>query len=123
MPNQEHTIIYILGQACNKEEATVLAKTFSSADKLNRSWKQNQEKWDGLLGAIKIETTSDEMNLILNRWLLYQALSCQIWGRSAFYQSSGAYGFRDQLQDVISVIPSKPEISREHILRAARHQF
>jgi cyclic beta-1,2-glucan synthetase len=122
-PNQEHTIIYIIGQASNKEEATILAKTYSNADKLNQSWKQNQEKWNDLLGAIKVETPSDEMNLILNRWLLYQALSCRIWGRSAFYQSSGAFGFRDQLQDVISVIHSKPEISRKHILRAARHQF
>lgn len=122
-PHQELTIIYGLGQAPNMEEAKNLAKIVNNRNKLRQSWDNNQAKWDDLLGAIQVETPSKEMNLILNRWLLYQALSCRIWGRSAFYQSSGAYGFRDQLQDVLSVLPSNPEISREHILRSARHQF
>ena len=63
------------------------------------------------------------MDLLLNRWLLYQALSCRIWGRSAFYQSSGAFGYRDQLQDVMSVLHAAPDVARDHILDAARHQF
>ena len=63
------------------------------------------------------------MDLLINRWLPYQVLTCRIWGRTAFYQSGGAYGYRDQLQDVLAFAYIKPEITRQHILKAARHQF
>ncbi len=76
-----------------------------------------------MLGTIEVRTPDEALNTIVNRWLLYQTLACRVWARSAFYQSGGAFGFRDQLQDVMSLVYAKPEIAREQILLAAAHQF
>ena len=70
-----------------------------------------------------MHTPEPATDLILNRWMLYQTLSCRIWGRTGFYQSSGAFGFRDQLQDVLALLPIDPAITRSQILNAAQHQF
>ncbi|MGE5249956.1 MAG: GH36-type glycosyl hydrolase domain-containing protein, partial [Bacteroidota bacterium] len=87
------------------------------------AWERQNQFWEGLLGSVRVDTPEPGMNLMLNRWLLYQTLACRVWGRSAFYQSSGAFGFRDQLQDVMALVHAAPGMAREHILEAAHHQF
>lgn len=122
-PDEKKTITFVLGQGADEESAHELAKSYSDPEVVEKSWHEARKSWDVLLNTIQVETPEPDMDLILNRWLPYQTLSSRIWGRTGFFQSSGAYGYRDQLQDVMSVLMFEPEIAREHILRAARHQF
>jgi cyclic beta-1,2-glucan synthetase len=116
-------VYFLLGEGAHQADSLALVERFRHVEEIDSAWRGVQEKWEQLLGAITVETPDPAMNLLLNRWLLYQALSCRIWGRSALYQSSGAYGFRDQLQDVLALLSSEPQLAREQILRAAAHQF
>lgn len=116
-------VFFLLGEGQDREDALQLIQNYQKSDQVETAWQAMTEFWNQTLGAISVQTPDPAMNIMLNHWLLYQSLSCRIWGRSGFYQSSGAFGFRDQLQDVMALIWAAPEIAREHILRATHHQF
>jgi cyclic beta-1,2-glucan synthetase len=115
-------LTFLLGEEASSAAAVALMERYRSLD-LDAALKGVTDFWDQTLGAIQVKTPDRSMDILVNGWLLYQTLGCRVWARTAFYQSSGAYGFRDQLQDVMALVVSRPGIAREHILRAAARQF
>ena len=115
-------IVLFLGQAATKTEAQSLLRKYRAVD-LNAVFSAVTRQWDDTLGVIQVKTPDRALDIMVNRWLPYQTLACRVWARTAFYQASGAYGFRDQLQDVMALCISRPDLAREHVLRAAARQF
>jgi len=115
-------VVFLLGETATAAEAQSLLMKYRTAD-LEDVLGAVVGLWDDALGTVQVSTPDRSMDILLNRWLLYQDLSCRVWARSAFYQASGAYGFRDQLQDVMALCVSRPDVAREHLLRAAGRQF
>src|SRR4029434_11030885 len=107
----------------DEEKARGLVTHFRDPANVEAAFQQTRQWWDRLLSTIEVETPELSTNFLINRWLLYLSLSCRVWCRSALYQSSGAYGFRDQLQDVMALVHAAPHLAREQILRAAARQF
>jgi cellobiose phosphorylase len=122
-PGHTAEMTFLLGQADDEEKARGLVTRFRDPANVEAAFQETRNWWDRLLSTIEVETPELSTNFLLNRWLLYQTLSCRVWGRSALYQSSGAYGFRDQLQDVMALVHAAPHLARDHILRAAARQF
>jgi cyclic beta-1,2-glucan synthetase len=121
-PNERVELVVFLGQGKDRDEARELVRRYRSAD-LEQVLLEVKRQWDDVLGTVQITTPERSMDILVNRWLLYQTLSCRVWGRAAFYQTSGAYGFRDQLQDVMALMVTDRDIARGHLLRAASRQF
>jgi len=121
-PGESVELTLLLGEESSTAAAVALVERYRSID-LDAVHKGVTEYWQETLGAVQVLTPDRSMDVLLNGWLLYQTLSSRVWGRTAFYQSSGAYGFRDQLQDVMALCVCAPAVTREHILRAAARQF
>ena len=115
-------VVFVLGQAASRETAAGLIARYRACD-VEAVLAGVVAHWDEVLGAVQVSTPDRSLDILLNRWLLYQTLACRVWARSAFYQAGGAYGFRDQLQDVAALTLARPDLAREHILRAAARQF
>jgi cyclic beta-1,2-glucan synthetase len=119
---EELEIVLVLGWAPSKDDARALVAKYRAAN-CSAALSEVKKYWDDALSSVQIKTPDPAMDLLVNRWLLYQTLACRIWGRAGFYQASGAYGFRDQLQDGMALCRSRPALVREHLLRAAGRQF
>lgn len=115
-------VVSFIGQCASAAEASALIARYRQMD-LDAVLSSVTRHWQGLLGAVQVRTPDRAMDIMLNGWLLYQTLACRIWARSAFYQASGAYGFRDQLQDHMALSFASPDATRRHLLRAAGRQF
>jgi cyclic beta-1,2-glucan synthetase len=122
-PGGDDEILFLLGQAGALEEARRLVRAYAAPGRVQAALEEVRALWDRILGTVQVRTPDPAVDLMLNRWLVYQALACRMWGRSAFYQSSGAFGFRDQLQDAMAIVYGAPEEARAQILRAAARQF
>ncbi len=121
-PGGSTEILVLIGETAEPDEARALIMKYRSAD-LDKVQDAVATQWNDVLDKVQVKTPDRAMDVMLNGWLPYQTLACRVWARAGFYQASGAYGFRDQLQDVMALCISRPDLAREHILRAAARQF
>ncbi|HUB27943.1 MAG TPA: glucoamylase family protein [Tepidisphaeraceae bacterium] len=120
---QQAEVAFILGCGADMAEARDLVTRFRGAGPASAALERVWDYWKRTLGAVFVETPDPSLNFLANGWLLYQVLACRMWGRSGFYQSGGAFGFRDQLQDASALVHAEPRLLREHLLRSAARQF
>jgi cyclic beta-1,2-glucan synthetase len=120
---QERETVFRLGCGRDRKDVADLLQRFRKVDAARTALEGVWEYWNRTLGAVNVDTPDPSVNMMANGWLLYQTLGCRVWGRSGFYQSGGAFGFRDQLQDVMALVHAEPAVARKHILLAASRQF
>ncbi len=120
---ESRTVIFKLGAGKNLQEATAVMERFHGEAAVNASLARVMEFWRETLDAVQVQTPDPSINILANGWLLYQVIGSRMWGRSGFYQSGGAFGFRDQLQDVMALMHTTPLLAREQIMRCASRQF
>ncbi len=120
---QKREVVFTMGAAKGEDQARALLRRFSDAGGSRQALEQVWQFWKHLLGGIYVETPDAAVNHLVNNWLLYQIIACRFWGRSGLYQSGGAYGFRDQLQDSMAFLLPCPWLTRPHLLRCAARQF
>ncbi|MEP0548892.1 MAG: glucoamylase family protein [Rhodothermales bacterium] len=122
-PGETAAVLFLLGQTGSRDEAESLLARFRDGDAAEAALAEVRDFWRETLTAVQIETPVPALDVLANGWLLYQNLACRLWGRTAFYQSGGAFGFRDQIQDSAALVYTRPDITRAQILLHAAHQF
>ncbi len=122
-PGQTQVVVFRLGAGKTADEARELVCRWRRPGAAGEALEAVHAFWHHTLGAVQVQTSDPALNVLANGWLLYQVIASRLWGRTAFYQSSGAFGFRDQLQDVMALVHATPALVREHLLRAASRQF
>ncbi|MCR4439183.1 MAG: glycosyl transferase family 36 [candidate division KSB1 bacterium] len=122
-PGQEQELVFLLGAADSQMQAEELVAKYRSLPTAKRALAQVREGWKGRLSRCVVSTPDRAFDILTNNWLPYQAISCRLWGRAAYYQQSGAYGFRDQLQDSLVWLPLDAAQTRQQIMLHAAHQF
>ena len=121
--DEEKEFVFILGQELEEDSALSCAQKYKNMVEVHKSFDNIRQVWNSKLSIIQVSTPDKSLDIMMNGWLMYQTISCRLYARSAFYQSGGAYGFRDQLQDVMAVSYLSPDITKKQILHSAQHQF
>lgn len=121
--NEEKELIFLFGQVKKAEEIGAVVDEYKDVKNCKAAFESVKSYWTGLLGIVQVKTPDLSMDLMLNHWLMYQTIACRVWARSAFYQSGGAYGYRDQLQDTMNSVVIFPEATRKQILTHCAHQY
>ena len=119
----EKEIIFLVGSEANSNEAKSLIKKFADKDAVHQAFQNVKDYWKEIVEAVQVTTPDPSLNILANGWLIYQTIACRMYARSGFYQSGGAFGFRDQLQDSLALLHTQPSMAREQILLSASRQF